>query len=543
MFESIHDYDQRIALAQKLLQQAKEKNLSAQEKFEYAQDVASLAAPGWEWIIRKWEPAPKWGKQVPKVHGRQIEFDTKISVEELAAVIIHKTDHMVMGHQDRQGHRDDKLWNVASCLEDIKRWQEVFEKLGVALPKKIDPSQTIKDLPRAEAEDLYDIIDPSLAQEAGSDGDQEQEGEGQQQQQGGKGKQQPGQDPNGQGQSRRGQGQGQDDTGDPGDGEGQGQEGEGQGQGQPGDAQGQGGKGQGQPRKPTQDEIDNAADCELTEDDFDQSMLDPADGLGQPGDGDGLEGDGEGDGDGDGDGDGKGNPDGKPGKPGNETGDNRREVDPRQPYLSLIRLIRKRLNLGNNRKNYTLRRPSNRSEQTNGGVLSRLDQTPDALRIVVDSSGSLNRELLSSIFRAVADLERAARRDGAVNRTVYAHGDTALKAVGGAHKMETVIAGGGTDMKKVFEAAMLHPKMRNGTAWVLITDGETPTWPARVPRNTVVVLVNRTLRTGQPVPDRVNWGAPIPDHIRRNAICISEKDFVEGAKVGRIQRGGRGLAA
>ena len=87
---------------------------------------------------------------------------------------------------------------------------------------------------------------------------------------------------------------------------------------------------------------------------------------------------------------------------------------------------------------------------------------------------------------------------------------------------------------------MKHPKMRDGTAWVIITDGETNTWPSRLPKNTVVILVNDNLKTGQPAPDKIGWNYTIPPHIKRVAVCISEKDFKAGGAV--VQRPGRHVA-
>jgi hypothetical protein len=120
-------------------------------------------------------------------------------------------------------------------------------------------------------------------------------------------------------------------------------------------------------------------------------------------------------------------------------------------------------------------------------------------------------------------------------------------------------------METVINQAMRHPRMRSGTAWVIITDGETDNWPAKLPRNTVVILVNDKLQTGQEPPASIidddydeyygyyaefygSGGAEmvdptieyvIPEHIRRAAVCISKKDFVAG---GVIAQPGRAVA-
>jgi predicted metal-dependent peptidase len=356
LYESITDYNQRLLLAQTLLAQQSATDKSTPEaKFAVAQDIASLVAPSWEWVIRKWTPKGNHKTTKPEVSGRQIAFNPNISLAELAAVIVHKTDHLVMGHQNRRGARDEKLWNLAASLEGIRRWKEVFDGLGLRLPESIDPSRTIQNLPRTEAEKLYEMLELEQPQE----GDQQQQGESETEQ-----------------------------TGE---------------------------------SQPSQGDLEKAAAAgDTSSDTYDQSMLERNDGKGLQ-----LQEDDQ----------------AKGTKPGVGSGSYEHKNDPRAPYMSLIQLIRRRLNLGNNRMNFTLRRPSSRSEQTNGGVLSRLDQAPDELRVVIDTSHSVDKPLLNAIFRSVNDLERATKAHNAGSQTVYAHGGFSLVKVGNSASMQTIVAG------------------------------------------------------------------------------------------------------
>ena len=465
------------------------------QKVALAKEIAAVVAPMWGHIIRRWEVKGKWGQERPVWHGRTMTVDSQMPLEEMVGTLIHVTDHMVMQHKSRQGDRDKHLWNIAACLEGVKRWDDRFHLFGVKLPKGLDPREQGQDLDRNEAENLYDELE-------------------QQQQQG------------------QGQGQGQDsgdldESGDPQAGQGQGKPGQGQpGQGQPGQGQpgqGQPGQGKGQPGKGQPGAEDGTA-CKLEDSDFDETMMADEGMDGQDGQ-DGDKGQGQ-----------TGKPGQKPGPPGSQTGDQKIDAQAAQAFQNLVRVLKRRMHVGSSRRDYSAAHPSNRSELTGSGtsqgVISSLYQLPDNIRVVGDCSGSLDSNLVATIAKAIAKLQQSSRD----SKIMVAFGDTELKTVGTvAEVIPQLRGGGGTDMKKVFTDAVHHPKMRGGSCWLFITDGETDTWPDQLPPNSVVLIINDKFEDDlRQVPAAVpgyGRGYPIPEHIRAHAIVMSKQKFLTGRSI------------
>ncbi len=457
----------------------------------------------WAPVINQWQPKPVWGLKKLVIKGRDIKFDSLMPVEQLAAEIIHATDHFVMGHKPRREDRDKSKWQTSACIETIKRWDEAIKAAGLEWAPGTDVRDQHPDIKRNEAEKVYDEIEADENQtegegegQEGNDlGDDDGDGEGD-----GEGK--PGQGKPGKGKP----GQGQPGQGQPGDGQpGQGQPGKGQpGKGQPGDAQ-KGDKGE-----------DGDGVCRLEDNDYDDSMLDE---LGE--DGPGQDGDGDGDGDGE-EGDGDPGKPGKPGPPGKKTGEQELARQKEEAFNVLARKIVQRLLKGTDKRDYSLSKPSNRSSLTNGGVLSSLNQKPAKVGIIIDVSGSVDDKMRNAIFRVAEKIQRQVGND---NRITVATGDTEVKDVGPMRRVfDNARGGGGTAMEVVIPDAVR--RMRGCDLFLIITDGETA-WPSpeKMPRNALVLLVNDRN------PNETTGWYNVPPHIRRKMMWVTKEALMKGGDI------------
>ena len=118
------------------------------DKFRLAQELAAKVAPAWAPVIRQWQPKPQWNSQKLTVKGREIKFDSLMPVEQLAAEIIHATDHFVMGHKDRRDERDKERWQTSACIETIKRWDAAIKAAGLEWAPGTDLRDKYPDLDR-----------------------------------------------------------------------------------------------------------------------------------------------------------------------------------------------------------------------------------------------------------------------------------------------------------------------------------------------------------------------------------------------------------
>ncbi len=432
------------------------------DKFRLAQQLASKVAPMWAPVINQWEPKPQWGSKKLVVSGRQIKFDSLMPVEQLAAEIIHATDHFVMGHRHRRQDRDKGRWQTSACLETIKRWDKAIKEAGLEWAPNTDIRDEHPEIKRNEAEKVYDEL-------------QEKEGEPQ-------------------------QGEGEPQPGDLGDDDGQGQPG----QGQPGQAQ------PGQPENGQPGEGDGV--CRLEDNQYDESMLDE---LGKEGAG----GEGEGDANGEGKpGDGK-----KPGPPGTKTGNKEFERTQEEDFLNLSRKIVKQLFKGADKRDYSLSKPSNRSSLTNGGILSSLTQKPEEVRIIIDVSGSVDDRMRNALFRVCEKIQRQV----GTQKIIVALGDTEVKDVGPMSRvLSEARGGGGTAMEKVIPDAVR--RMRTGSRYLIITDGETRKWPEKLPPNALVLIVNNK----NPNTRTSSW-YDIPPHIKKAMMWVTRDELLAGANLQR----------
>jgi predicted metal-dependent peptidase len=474
--------------------------MAADQKFEDAQYLARKSALKYEKIIGRWKSQPEkpgYGKIVVKP-GRIIHYDSSMPTEMLAAELIHLTHHLVENHQGRREDRDVKLWRVASCLEVVWAWDEDIRRAGLEWAPGTDLRDQIQLPKRMKAEEIYEYLkqlqldqDPDVG-----DGDESGDGEEAEEQQGEgkkKGKGQPGQGQPGEGQPGEGQpGEGQPGKGQPGKGEpGQGQPGEGQpGQGDPGDVE--------------------DGMCRLEEDDFEtlEEML--------------GEGEGDGDGDGDGDEDGDGDQPGKGKRPGKSPGDKDRELESADTQRVLVIKIMARLMSGRHKDNYSFKRPNPRAPESllRGGSLPTLRADADRMGVIVDSSGSVDKAMLSIFF----DICRDVQRQTPTQPLKVAAGDTKVQVYGDwQYVARHPKGGGGTNMDKVVPEGWKLIGRPNRL--LVITDGETP-WPKEneLAPKTVFLVVNSP---------NSHYVKNMPPHIRNRAIVVEKQRLLRPP----VQRG------
>jgi predicted metal-dependent peptidase len=160
--------------------------------------------------------------------------------------------------------------------------------------------------------------------------------------------------------------------------------------------------------------------------------------------------------------------------------------------------VRRSLDLVSGAVDYSYRRPSRRQSATSPVVLPSLVRPVPVVAVVVDTSGSVDGDLLARALAEVSGVLIAAR--GARSGTSVLCCDAAVhttRRVWTAGQVD-VLGGGGTDMRSGLHAATaLRPRP---AVVVVLTDGLTP-WPAIAPTSSVVVgLLAPTERAVEAVP-------------------------------------------
>ena len=143
---------------------------------------------------------------------------------------------------------------------------------------------------------------------------------------------------------------------------------------------------------------------------------------------------------------------------------------------------------------YSYRRPSRRAAASPGVVLPAMRRPVPAVAIVVDTSGSVDDELLGAALGEVDGVLRSVGVAGGSVRLLSV--DAAVARVQTVRRVTDVRlrGGGGTDLRVGLAAALaLRPAP---DVVVVLTDGDTP-WPDRRPRAQVVVVL---LDGARPVP-------------------------------------------
>ena len=137
-------------------------------------------------------------------------------------------------------------------------------------------------------------------------------------------------------------------------------------------------------------------------------------------------------------------------------------------------------------------RPSRRSSAVPGVVLPAMRQPrPPAVRVVVDTSGSMDEVMLARCLAEIGAIcDRVARSRGSVEVIACDASAAQVQAVRSAAAV-TLVGGGGTDLRVGLEAAA--QRRPPADLVVVLTDGQTP-WPDAPPERSpraryVAVLV------------------------------------------------------
>lgn len=144
--------------------------------------------------------------------------------------------------------------------------------------------------------------------------------------------------------------------------------------------------------------------------------------------------------------------------------------------------------------NFTYQRPSRR--QVPGVILPAMRRPVPNLAVVVDTSGSMGQEALSTVLGEVNGILKAAGAQDGVDCIVC---DADVKSAARVFKAEQIklTGGGGTDMRVGIEAAMRRQIKPH--AIIVLTDGYTP-WPAQpLPVRVIAAVV------GGSVKDLPDW--------------------------------------
>lgn len=188
----------------------------------------------------------------------------------------------------------------------------------------------------------------------------------------------------------------------------------------------------------------------------------------------------------------------------------RRMLEPRIPWQHLLaQATRRGVGWTAGRTHTTYTRPSRRAASVPGVALPGWRRQNPTVACVVDTSGSVDDQLLG---RAMGEVEGALRAlgVGASDLTVLAC-DAAVQAVSRVRKASDAVltGGGGTDLRVALAAVeTLRPRP---TLTVVFTDGFTP-WPDQPPLGCAVVIA-LLLREGQDAPPTPSWATAIECHL------------------------------
>ncbi|MES2170435.1 MAG: VWA-like domain-containing protein [Actinomycetota bacterium] len=191
---------------------------------------------------------------------------------------------------------------------------------------------------------------------------------------------------------------------------------------------------------------------------------------------------------------------------GHEPGDALRWVeetlDPRIPWQSILTgAVRRAVGWAVGRGDFTYSRPSRRASSTPRIVLPGQHRPVPRLAIVVDTSASVDDELLA---RALAEVDGAIAGLGVPGSSVTAYSvDAAVHTISQVRRASdiTLVGAGGTDLRpglRVAEAERPRPDVI-----IVFTDGDTP-WPATPPAGAAVIAVLLG-RSREHLPKSPDW--------------------------------------
>ncbi|MBX3089866.1 MAG: hypothetical protein KF772_04705 [Cryobacterium sp.] len=172
-------------------------------------------------------------------------------------------------------------------------------------------------------------------------------------------------------------------------------------------------------------------------------------------------------------------------KPGDDLRWIRQTLEPRVPWESLLSgAVRRAIGWAAGRGEYTYSRPSRRSSTIRGVVLPGQKRPVPRVSVIVDTSGSVDDELLA---RALGEVDGAISALGipGANITIYSV-DAAVHTIAKVrHALDARLVGaGGTDLRIGLKAAELERPRPE--VIIVFTDGDTP-WPTNPPPGSTVI--------------------------------------------------------
>jgi predicted metal-dependent peptidase len=193
-------------------------------------------------------------------------------------------------------------------------------------------------------------------------------------------------------------------------------------------------------------------------------------------------------------------------RPGNAWRWSEQILEPRiawEPLLS--RAVRRAVGWRNGDTEYTYRRRSRRAAAAPRVVLPGTHRPVPGVAMVIDTSGSVDDDLLG---RALGEVDGALRGLGVSGTSVTVLAcDAAVHAVTRVRRARdaALAGGGGTDLREgIGAAAALRPRPE---IVVVFTDGYTP-WPETPPPGSAVIAA-LLARDGQPLPPTPPWVARV----------------------------------
>lgn len=177
-------------------------------------------------------------------------------------------------------------------------------------------------------------------------------------------------------------------------------------------------------------------------------------------------------------------------------------LEPETPWEPILTAaVRRAVGWAAGRGDFTYQKPSRRASSVPGIVLPGLRRPVPRVSIIIDTSGSVDDDLLARALGEVDGVIAALGIPGA-NLTVYSV-DAAVHTTQNLRSAKDVklVGAGGTDLR-IGLAAISHERPRPDIV-IVLTDGDTP-WPTTPPpgARTIIALLGRK---GEALPETPPW--------------------------------------